>query len=458
MQARTLKILILIVVLLSFAHPAAAQAISQAGSDSATLDFPNTITFHAVLQSSVNISSVILEYGTSQSTCGDVIAKAFPQFTAGTSVQVEWTWDMRQSGSLPPGATIWWRWRYSDQSGKESVTEQKTVTWLDDVHDWQALDGGMLRLHWYGFDKTTANSMLQAGLDGLKFDDQQSGLQADTPIDLYVYPNYTDMQDAILYEPSWTGGMAYAEHNVVILGLSGSDSTWDKNTVVHELTHVLVGHLTFSCLTIMPTWLSEGLAVYSERGLDPASAAQLQDAIKNDKLLSVRSLSAGFSEVRDKVDLSYSQSYSIVKFLIETYGQDKMTSLLTTLKQGVSVDEALMDTYGFNVEGLEDAWRKAIGAAPRTAAAQPTSQPTPTFVPTIVPISAASSGGGGTPVPVPTSSYGQTTPTEQPGRGAGPPLLITLALIGSCCVFGLLAGVIILMVVLRSSSKKEGQS
>ena len=35
---------------------------------------------------------------------GEVIAKAFPQFTPGKTVEAEWTWEMRQSGSLPPGA------------------------------------------------------------------------------------------------------------------------------------------------------------------------------------------------------------------------------------------------------------------------------------------------------------------------------------------------------------------
>src|SRR4029453_10889858 len=110
------------------------------------------------------------------------------------------------------------------------------------------------------------------------------------------------------------------------------------------------------------TWLNEGLAVYSEGELDPSSERQLEDAIRDDTLLSVRSLSSGFSEVSDKAYLSYSQSYSITKFLVETYGQAKMTSLLLHLKDGLTIDEALTQTYGFNVEGLEGAWREAIDA------------------------------------------------------------------------------------------------
>ena len=88
-----------------------------------------------------------------------------------------------------------------------------------------------------------------------------------------------------------------------------------------------------------------------------SSQNQLDQAIRSNQLLSVRSLSAGFSEVSDKANLSYSQSYSIVKFLIEAYSQDKMNALLTTLRDGTAIDEALVKVYGFDVDGLEDAWR-----------------------------------------------------------------------------------------------------
>src|SRR4026207_2476193 len=117
-----------------------------------------------------------------------------------------------------------------------------------------------------------------------------------------------DRKEAILYEPSWTGGQAFPDQNIVILGISPADIDWGRDAIVHELTHVLVGHLTFSCLGDVPTWLNEGLAVYSEGELDPASELQLEDAIQDNTLLTVRSLSSGFSEVEDKAYLSYSQS------------------------------------------------------------------------------------------------------------------------------------------------------
>ncbi len=456
-----LTLLTLILTLsLSAVQPAFASSQADVTDNRATLSFPLSVTFSAQIDATANITSVILEYGTDQLTCGEVIAKAFPKFTPGKSVNVEWTWEMRQSGSLPPGATIWWRWRYTDETGKDTVSGTQSTTWLDNVHNWKTInDGDYIRLHWYAGDSAFAVDLAGAAHGGLNFNETQSGLKADEPIDIYIYANTSDLREAILYEPSWTGGQAFPDHDIVILGISQSDLDWGRNAIVHELTHVLVGHLTFSCLGGVPTWLNEGLAVYSEGGLDPASQQQLDDAIKNNTLLTVRSLSAGFSEVPSRAYLSYSQSYSIVKFLIETYGQAEMTALLTSLRDGAAIDDALMDTYGFDVEGLEDAWRNGIGAAPRSISAQPTAQPTPTFVPTIVPISGAPQVQQiTTPTPIPTSSFGETPIAESPPIRSGPPLALTLALLGVCCLFLLIIGVVALGFFVRAQNRKGGNN
>ena len=453
------KTILALILSLSLLTVSTAFAPPQADvtNNKVVLRFPETATFQATISSDAEIQSVVLEYGNEQQTCGEVIAKAFPQITPGKTVTAEWTWDMRQSGSLPPGTTLWWRWRITDASGNEMVSDTKTTTWLDN-HDWQTISNGQLILHWYGKDKQFAQTMLAAGLEGLKRNETQAGLKADSPINIYVYPNYEDLRNAVLYEQSWTGGMAFPDENIVIMGIAESDSEWDRNMIIHELTHVLEGHLTFSCLSDVPTWLDEGLAVYSEGKLDDASQQQLDDAIKNDTLLTVRSLSAGFSEVADKAYLSYSQSYSLVKFLIETYGQEKMTALLVALRDGNTVDDALTQVYGFNIEGLEDAWRSAIGAKPRAVSAQPTAQPTPTYVPTIVPVSGLPSVSiQSTPTAIPTSSIVTQPPTETPIR-TGPPLALTLILLGFCCLFLIIIGVVVLGLIVRNQNSKGGQN
>ncbi len=436
--------------LISASRPASAAPPAEVTADKAILDFPNSITFHVEISASTSIASVVLEYGDQEKTCGQVTATAYPQFEPGKRVQAEWAWDMRQSGSLPPGAQVWWRWRYTDESGQEAVTERKTLTWLDQTHDWQMLNKGDIRLHWYKSSAGFAQQLLDAADSGLKRVETDAGLSNDQPIDLYIYTDTQDMQEAVLYEPSWTGGQAYPEYNIVIIGIGPSDLDWGRTTEVHELTHVVVGHFTFTCLGEVPTWLNEGLAVYSEGELDAESRAQLDEAINSDTLLPVRTLSGRFSEVSSKAYLSYSESYSIVRYLINEFGREKMNGLLIALREGNTVDEALMSAYGFNVDGLEDRWRSSIGAQARPRM-NPTAVPTPTIVPTIIPISGALQAVTPTPFTPPTSA------PSQPTRSA-PPLSLTLLLLYTCCALSAVLGVGVLGFILAASRRKGGTS
>ena len=447
MQKTLIPLLILTLTLMT---PAKAQAAPQADveADSATLDFPNTVTFSATLSAASEIVDVTLEYGNEQLTCGEVIAKAFPDFQPGTSLDVSWTWDMRQSGSLPPGTSIWWRWRYVDSSGAEFVSDKQTVTWLDDQHDWQTVSQDFVNIHYYGNNQAFGQTMLDAGLEGLRRNKEQAGMTPDVPVNIYVYPTYEDMRDAILYEPQWTGGLAYSDFSIIIMGVSG-DANFDKGTVIHELTHVLVGRNAFTCIGFIPTWLNEGLAVYNEGGPDSSMQSQLDIAIRDNTLFPIRSLGGNFSEIPEKALLSYGQSYSIVKFMLETYGQEKMNQLLTALSDAEPVDDALIRIYGVDTDGLDTQWRESLGL-PALVVAQATAQPTPTQVPTYIPIAGIPLAETPTPGAIPTSSFDNSNP--QPSSN-NPPLALTIALICFCLVFLLIIGVIVIGVVVRRGNQ-----
>ncbi len=454
------KLVLFLILTGALLAPQQAQAAPHANveADSATLDFPNTVTFSATLTSSTDIVSVTLEYGNEQLTCGEVVAKAFPDFSPGTEVDVAWLWDMRQSGSLPPGTTIWWRWRYTDSTGKEFLSEKQTITWLDSQHDWKTLADKDVRIHYYGKSESFAQTMLSAGLEGLRRNKDQAGMTPDIPVEIYVYPSYDEMRDAILYEPQWTGGLAYSDSSIIIMGTSGDDE-FDKATVIHEVTHILVGRNAFTCIGSIPTWLNEGLAVYNEGPLDQNMQSQFDIALRDDEFFPVRSLGGNFSEIPEKALLSYAQSYSVVNFMLETYGQEKMSQLLTALSNAEPVDDALVSIYGLDTDGLDAAWRDSLGLAPLTVA-QATAQPTPTYVPTYIPIAGIPLAVTPTPFAVPTSSSGEPNdPAVGPTGGvANMQVLLAIVMACVCLVLVLIIGVVILGVVLRKGNAKGGKN
>jgi len=83
-------------------------------------------------------------------------------------------------------------------------------------------------------------------------------------------------------------------------------------------------------------------------------------ALDQQTLFSVASLASPFSAFANLSYLSYAQSYHIVKYLIDQYGQDKMLQLLNTFASGATTDDALLAVYGFDTEGLNKDWQTFI--------------------------------------------------------------------------------------------------
>jgi len=376
----------LLAALLQFLNPIPETRVNAVTftANNAYIAFPNTIDFSVTISSEEPISDVVFLYGTDERTCSDVQAMSLPQFSPGRQVTSKWQWDMRNSGSLPPGTQVWWQWKAVTESGDVVISEKKTITWIDSVHPWKVIGRDSVRVHYYGITAAQAEELLVTALNAISRLQTDTGMTVTEPVDLYMYASTQDLRDAILYEAGWTGGLAFTGFNKIAIGMELKNMEWTKRTEAHELTHVLVGNYTFTCLSNTPTWLEEGLAVLGEGEPDANTRGAFASAIENDSLLSFNILSAGFSEDPDKADVSYSQSYYMVKYLIDTYGREKINRLLKTLSDGILVDDALRDVYGFDLAGFEHEWRRLNGLPSRQMAA--VSTPLPTEIPTMRPI------------------------------------------------------------------------
>ena len=352
----------------------------------ASARFPEAITFYLAASSPAAIESVELEFGTDARACGDSIARIVPEaFAPGTSITTEWTWDFRRTGALPPGTAVWWRWKLHAAGGEEQTTPDQSLLIEDTQHTWRETTAGPLHLHWYMGSTSFAQTLIDAGQTALGTIHQAMGVEYEGDIRLYIYGDPAEMQSATLFAPDWSGGLAFPEHSAVLIAIGPSELEWGQRAVAHELTHVVIGHYTLSCLDSTPPWAAEGLAMYTEGDLEDGFAVYLDEATRQGSLLSVRSLSQIFSNDPDLANLAYAESYSLIAFLVEEFGPEKMVRLLDEFRQGAPEDLALQRVYSFDRDGLEAAWRQHIGApsipVSGTAQAKPTRTPYPTFIP-----------------------------------------------------------------------------
>ena len=140
----------------------------------------------------------------------------------------------------------------------------------------------------------------------------------------------------------------------------------------HELTHVVTKVAGEGPYGDLPAWLDEGTAMYAQSEPGEGFTSALDGAVDRDRLLSVRSMTSPTGDP-DKVTLFYGEAWSLVSFMVEEYGEEKFAQLYAVFKDGSTTDNALQQVYGFDQDGLEDAWRASLGLEPRQrATATPT--------------------------------------------------------------------------------------
>jgi len=320
------------------------------------IDFPNSITFNLDASSALPIDKIALKYGTEQVySCGRSYSTVSQEFGKGEDVKTSWTWEMKKSGSIPPGSTVWWQWQITDDAERKHLTPRQELLFEDRRFDWQTTSRGNYSINWYdggaAFGKEVALAV-DAELSRL-----QLGSQSEKPVKVFVYSNSTDVQGATLFTRAWVGGLAYISYNIVLIAISPDGFDMEISGLTHELAHLAVTEVTFNCIGDIPTWLSEGLAMYAEGPLSSYHQDILDQAARSDKLISVRSLTSSFPAGHGQASLSYAQSYSLVKYLIDTHGWKKMRMLLDVFREGSTPDKALKEVYDFDRDGLDSRWR-----------------------------------------------------------------------------------------------------
>jgi hypothetical protein len=386
---RPLLLISLLTTLLIAGAPLQSSTQVEILTNQAVLEFPDRITFQLEASSDESIVWIELEYGVDAAACNTDVNRTEPDlFAPSNNIEVEWTWDMRQTGSLPPGARLWWRWRLVDEAGQETFTETEWITWLDDIHHWQTMQGQGTIMHYYESSEAFARTLYTAAQNALYRLRLDIGTIPDELIHFYIYTSTEDLQDAILFEPDWTGGQAYADHQIVIIGIPEEQLAWGETAVAHEMAHIVVGSQVDNCYSRLPSWLNEGLAVYAEGGLSSDEALLLQQAIEDDTIFEVRSLNDSFSNDRQRAGLAYAQSFSLVDYLVQTYGRAQMNALLDEFQAGYRADSALENTFGFDTDGLEISWREFVGAQEHTYLAEQDAVQ-PTTIPTYAPYASA---------------------------------------------------------------------
>jgi hypothetical protein len=201
------------------------------------------------------------------------------------------------------------------------------------------------------------------------FDKIHANLMLDlTPFTVVVKPGkilvmiFSKKQSYIDYtkRPAWSGASSDLQSDTMYV----IEKTGFYALSVHELTHLYFDQ--YFLPQISPLWLSEGMAVYMQIYASKQKPVYIVNQLKFiletgqlipfEEMMSVQTLKA---YPKEQAELWYTQSYSLVDYLLNTRSRDEFYKFCSELKAGTPVYQALYRAYGmpFNkVSTLQNVW------------------------------------------------------------------------------------------------------
>ncbi|MFH1678114.1 MAG: peptidase MA family metallohydrolase [Candidatus Omnitrophota bacterium] len=171
---------------------------------------------------------------------------------------------------------------------------------------------------------------------------------------IYLYPNAEQFHSQTQRE-SWAGAVV-SVNNRTIQSFVGQKDFFDS-ILPHEMAHIIFREFVGQRIAL-PLWIDEGVASSQEKSY---LAARLQNAknlvLQNDYIKFYK-----FFEVYKLDDVSpqlfYSQSASMIIFLMRNYGKERFLDFSRKIRDGIAWKKALFDIYHFkDTDEMEEAWK-----------------------------------------------------------------------------------------------------
>ncbi|MDA0256540.1 MAG: peptidase MA family metallohydrolase, partial [Chloroflexi bacterium] len=379
-------------------------------------DDPRALTFTARVRAPAGLASARLEYSVLNPD-GNVGGGGEAQGGEGREQDLVFTLETITSQRyIPVGSEFTYQWTIVDREGAELVTEPQRFVFLDGRYSWQERTQGPATVYWYGPSDASANLALEATANSLRETEELLRATVPYPVKVIVWRSESEGELAMrsrggIFDATViTGGQRVAPDLLFVFQAS-------RDVIRHEAAHIVTKVAGDGPFTQVPSWLDEGTAVYMQPEPGFGYNAALLGGIRGDRTLSLRGLNSPPGDP-GRVDLFYGQSWSVVSYLIDIYGEPAFAELYSTVKAGNLIDDALEAVYGFDQDGLYNEWRAENGLAPIDVAARPGTSAPPVIEATVPPLSIPGSspaGGAATPAtPAPDGATSWTAPAATP--------------------------------------------
>lgn len=342
------------------AHPVLAQVGPSVRETQIQNGFPTELNYSALVDDPETLAEAILFYrvlpeGAITRAPAEIVLGDFTRLTASVPTN-------RGQTYVPAGSDIRWFWQLTSNDGTVIETDEEVFRYEDPRYEWQSIEEADLTIYYYE-QRGLAEDLLAAGIEAISEISALLQVELDFPVRVYMWAGTGDasgverVQSEAFEETVITGGTRVLADLLHVF----QPTRW---VVRHELTHVLTKLAGEGGIGSLPSWLDEGTATYAEVDWRTRRGGAIAAAVANDAILNVRGMGST-TNLPGTIDLFYGQSADLVSFLIDRFGPEQFAQLFDVFKDGSTVENALLETYGFGRDELDTRYRESLNLAPR---------------------------------------------------------------------------------------------
>jgi hypothetical protein len=235
---------------------------------------------------------------------------------------------------------------------------------LADGHfNWQTLQSGMLKVHWYEGDPKFGQVALDAAQAGLDAIGMYLPSRLDQPVEIFIYATPEDLRSELVSgSESWAAGHADPALGVVrvVVPPGAEQSIAMEQRIPHELMHVMLYRHVGAGYQNIPAWLREGMATLAELYPNAEYERALADATAGNRLIPLKDLCNSFPADTGQAFLAYAEARSFTIYLHETYGSAGLLNLAASYTGGMDCERGTERALGVPLSSLESRWHSTV--------------------------------------------------------------------------------------------------
>jgi hypothetical protein len=231
---------------------------------------------------------------------------------------------------------------------------------------WESQKTSNFYFHYQPEDQRIARQIYEKSEKILQQITADVGQKPQRKIAVYLCPTlecFQQQQPSKIKAPEWAVGLAYPQINRIVMRstLTVQEGGRIKPLEIfqHELAHIVLEQ-ALAEVGGAPRWLSEGFSMYYARQWTSSGQRTIEEAALKDNFIPLSLLTTNFPIDEQAARLAYAQSFSVVSFLLNEYGQKLFHQFIRNLKKGMDTDTALRASVGISLKRLELEWQALL--------------------------------------------------------------------------------------------------